>query len=330
VIARRSVWSDPKIKSLAAQFVPAADEVHRLFSVRDPEGDLFRKVSEKGHYAGRTQPTNTRQGIYALAPSGEFLASLNSNDPKTVAAMLERALAKWSTLSREERLMQGDPALQTPRVNRPEARYPEGGLVLRVYCRDMPREKQVAGWRRDAWNQDFAWFRREEAASFVPEERKVGATRVVPEALPTRLARLHLVDNVRGQTPQFEPRHIGSARLETEILSIDGTRIVLALRGETKAATSGTWSIAGFSDMHNPSTQERGVHTRLAGEAEWNTETGRFTKFEMTAVGTRWGGTQYNGRADDLEPNPVGFAFVLAGDSPAERVAPAMWYLYGW
>ena len=37
----------------------------------------------------------------------------------------------------------------------------------------------------------------------------------------------------------------------------------------------------------------------------------------MVALGTRWGGTQYNRRADDLEPGPLGVAFTLAGDTPA-------------
>ena len=63
---RRSVWSAPAVQELAASFVPAADEAHFLKVMRGAEGDLFRAVAEKGHYAGRTVPTSTRQGIYAV------------------------------------------------------------------------------------------------------------------------------------------------------------------------------------------------------------------------------------------------------------------------
>jgi hypothetical protein len=313
-----------------SQFVPVADEVHRLFNVRDPEGDLFRMVSEKGHYAGRTQPTNTRQGIYAMAPNGVFLASINSNDPRAMGDMMERALRRWSQLSRGERLRAGDAAAETARVNRFEARYPEDGLVLRVFSRDLPREGQVAGWRRDAWNQDFLWYRRAEASSFIPHERRVGAVATVPEALVLRLARFNLVDNVRGQTPAFQPGEIRKAQMQTEIVAVAGDALTLKLTGETLADVTGEWSIDGFRDLDRPSRQRRGVHTHLSGEAVWDTKSHRFTRFDVGAKGTRWGATTYNGRNDDLAQAPVGYAIVLTQGRSSERVAPSFWYQYGW
>ena len=95
MIARRSVWSDPRVVALVKNFVPVADEVHRLQTVKDPEGLLFQKIAEQGHYAGFGPPkhTGTRQGTYAAAPSGILLASINSNDPARMAEMLEKALA---------------------------------------------------------------------------------------------------------------------------------------------------------------------------------------------------------------------------------------------
>jgi hypothetical protein len=41
------------------------------------------------------------------------------------------------------------------------------------------------------------------------------------------------------------------------------------------------------------------------------------------AVGSRWGGTQLNGRRGDTDAAPIGILFTLAADSPCERVAPA-------
>ena len=91
MIARQSVWTDPDVKELAAKFIPAADEVGRLQSGKDAECQLFRKIAEQGHYAGRTRPSRTRQGTYATTADGTFLASWNKNDPRVVA----RNLPSW-------------------------------------------------------------------------------------------------------------------------------------------------------------------------------------------------------------------------------------------
>ena len=57
---------------------------------------------------------------------------------------------------------------------------------------------------------------------------------------------------------------------------------------------------------------------------------GRFVGFEVVAVGTRWGGTQYNVRGNDLAPAPFGAVLSLAGESRAEPVASEHFRGYGW
>jgi hypothetical protein len=152
----------------------------------------------------------------------------------------------------------------------------------------------------------------------------------VPEPLVRRLVRFNLVDNVRGQTVEYEDEHVRRARITSRITGVDGKRVTLRLEGETRSSAEGMWSVAGYRDMDNPTPQKRGFETQVLGFAEYDTERERFVRFEMLAVGTRWGGTTYNGRSNDLEPNPIGVAFTLAGDSPAERVAPAHLRDYGW
>ena len=41
-------------------------------------------------------------------------------------------------------------------------------------------------------------------------------------------------------------------------------------------------------------------------------------------------GPELESELDDLDPAPIGFALMLAGDDPADRVAPAFFYAYGW
>jgi hypothetical protein len=267
------------------------------------------------------------------APSGILLADLNSNDPVRVLEMLQRGLERWKQLPREERLGPELPALAETDVRRPERFYPEGGLVLRVSSRDLPREnappRQGADWRQTAWNHDYAWFRPEEARQMVPEKAVVGERRQIPAALIRRLARCNLVDNVRGETQPYAEAHVERAEWGSEVVKVVESQVTVRLTGETRATAEGMWSIGGLR-RPEPTPQKRGQETKLLGRATYDLEKRKFTRFEMLALGTRWGGSQFNQRADDLEPAPIGTLFVLAGDSPMERVAPAFFRHYGW
>jgi hypothetical protein len=277
----------------------------------DPECRLFQKFAELGHYR---RPGATRQGTYCVSPSGVLLGSVNSNNPERIADLLERSLAKWGTLPREERLLPADPRKQLADIRRPERHYPEDGLVLNVTSRDLPREKGTASPKKASrwdttWNQDFAWFTRAEARQFVPPEATVGKKKDLPAPLLHRIACAHLIDNVRGQTSPFDERQVKKARLATEVTAVEGDVVSLHLEGETRTAMEGR--------------REHGLDMRLLGKATFDLAKGRFRTFELVAVGSRWGGTQNNGRRGDADAAPIGILFTLAADSPCERVAPA-------
>jgi hypothetical protein len=304
---------------MTAKFVPAADEVYRMQNLEtgtDPECRLFQKFSEIGHYR---QPGSSRQGMYCVTPSGVLLGSANSNDPKRILELLEKSLAKWATLSREERLMATDPREQLANIKRAERFYPEDGLVLSVNSRDLPRGEDKpkvdqpnsarANWRETAWNQDFAWFTKVEAQQFLPSEVKMGAKHDLPVAIVNRIACAHLIDNVRGQTSPFHEHQLKKARLTAEVTAVDGKKVSLRFDGETSAA------------MDSP--RKHSLDMNLAGTATFDQTKGRFTAFELTAVGIRAGSTQLNGRRGDTDPAAIGILFTLAGDTPAERIAPA-------
>lgn len=276
------------MRELAARFVPATDEVYRLQNGTDAECRLFQTFAEKGHYGGR--PGTTRQGTYAATPGGDLLASVNSNNPDRIAAMLRDALAKWEKLAPGDRLPAGDPKDQAPSLRRAERYYPAGGLVLHVYSRDLPRADAAEGWRGKAWNQDYAWFRKEEAQQFLPAAARVGQAHDVPAPLVRRLARAHLVDNVRGQTRPFDEQHVETARLTAEVTAVDGGVVSLRLVGATRAAAEGNWSVGGRRGGRDAGPRKRGYEAKLLGKATYDAVGGRFLTFELVAVGTRWGG----------------------------------------
>lgn len=307
-----------------------ADEVARLQNGKDPECLLAQKVFEQGHYAGRTKPTNTRQGTYATAPSGVMLASINSNDPKAMAAMLRKALDKWNSLSMAERMNGANVGEEKANIRRGENQFPADGLVLRVFSRDLPREKASGDWRESAWNQDFAWFTKSEASSMIPAKLAVGERIEVPKALIDRLAKFNFVDNVRGQTLPYTDADVSASRLEFQVTKMNGPVAVLRISGETKAAAEGRWAIAGFKDMNDPQARRRGMSLKIHGIAKFDSAKKEFVQFDAVALGTRFGATQYNGRHDDLGEAPIGFAIGSAGKKASERVAPSFFYAYRW
>jgi hypothetical protein len=245
--------------------------------------------------------------------------------------LLREALEKWEKIAPGDRLPADDPKDRTSALRRAERFYPEGGLVLHVYSRDLPREEVAPGWRGKAWNQDYAWFRKEEARQFLPGgEPKPGQKHEVPAPLVRRLARAHLVDNVRGQTRPYDDRHVEKARLTAVVEAVDGDVVTLRLEGETRTAAEGVWHVGGLRSRQ-ATPQKRGFEANLLGRAAYDMKTERFQTFELVAVGTRWGATQFNVRQDDMDPAPIGVLFTLAGDSPWERVAPAFFSeVYGW
>lgn len=326
-MTRRSVWSDERVQTLLREFIPAADEVWALQNGDDPASRLFQVVAEQGHYAGRTKPTNTRQGIYATAPSGKLLASVNTRSAEHVAEMLEEALEAWETMPDADRWLPEDEARRVVETPGWERHYPEDGLVLKVIARDLPRDKEMGDWRDLAWNQDFAWFRQDEVRAMVPEA-VVGERADVPEHVARRLAALHLVDFVRGQSPAFRMDDVETAELSSTVVGVEGAIVDLELTGRVRTVQAGKWSVQGFRDMDDPRQRERGIEVDLIGRARFDLRASRFESLELAAIGTRWGGTQYNGRSGDLEAGPIGFLLTVADEN--ERIAPASIWRYGW
>jgi hypothetical protein len=245
--------------------------------------------------------------------------------------MLRAALVKWEKLARGDRLPADDPKDQAPDLRRAERHYPTGGLVLHVYSRDLPRADAAAGWRGKAWNQDYAWFTNEEARRFLPETVRVGQKHDIPAPLVRRIARAHLVDNVRGQTRPFDEQNIETSRLTAEVTAVAGGVVSLRLEGATRAAAEGNWPVGGRRGGRNATPQKHGYEAKLLGKATYDVAKERFLTFELVAVGTRWGATRFNVRRDDPGPAPMGVLFTLAGDSPWERVAPAFFNeVYRW
>jgi hypothetical protein len=289
-----------------------------LREAQSAEGKFYRRVvDELGHFKGEfSDSNNNRQGIYCLAPSGEFLDSVYSvEDPVEVADMLRRALAKWDALPEEKRFAPRayDPSDATVRT---EKTYPEDGLVLMESMRDLPRKPPPAGdWLAGSWNKDYVWFRKEEARQFLPKRREKGATRQVPKKLVNRLAAHHLVDYVQCIGYPYEYKTIKYASLTSTVVRAGSDQIVLRLEGRSKASQQGARGDA--NPRRSNTDQWRGVEVSLLGRATYDVKAEKFKTFDMVAIGKRWGGLRWKD-----EGGPIGFEFRIAPGRAMDRTPP--------
>jgi hypothetical protein len=322
VAGRESVFSDPVVIDLASNhFVSVAENCSPLQSQPDAKGEFFRLVAEQGHYAGRTFPTNTRQGYYTFTADGRLLTAANSRDPRAIESMLRTALARWEALTAtgfSSGAHSFDVAGYTPA--RPD-RYPADGLVLRLTARDLPREADARpdDWRKRAWNLDYAWFTKAEAQQLAPEPAAVGAERAWPAAVVRRIALFHLRDFVRGEPSAWPEEALREGSVTSTVTRVEGDLVHVRLDGRIHLEQTMRWRRPNDGSSH---TSDCGYDARLAGEAIWDRSKRRFKSFDLAAAGPRWGTNQYNNRGDDLGPAPMGIALTLAGSEPKDRTPP--------
>ncbi len=249
-----------------------------------------------------------------------------------MASKLQQAIARLEKLEAEKRPLAELPPLVPANLDRADRHYPAGGLVLRVHTRDLPRDPPQEGRWANSWNQDYAWFKKEEARQWLPEKIAPGESIELPRPLAERLVRMHFLDNVRGQTTHFPASAVKEAVLTSRVESVEGDIVTLKFAGQTKAEQEGRWSLGGRrrGGGDRSETQKRGMELKLHGHAKFDRALGRFTTFELLAIGQRWGATRYNVRSRDLDPSPYGILVTLAGDTPAQRVAPEHFWAYEW
>lgn len=277
---------------------------------------FFRQVAEQGHYGGRTEPTATRQGLYACTSDGELLGSINTRDAEPLLEVLERSLEKWR--ERPDSAESHDIPESYPVDPRLGWSYPGNGLTLKVTVRDLPRDSNGVDSRH---NIDFAWFTEEETGSLVPPNAASGQTWLAPDFFTRRLALRHFIDTARGQSPGWKEGDLKDGEISLTVESVDTDCIRLRMEGRIHLEGEPSFE----SNPHSGLTVDkpRGLKLDLYGRLAYDPLRRSFNTFDAVATGDRWGCTTYNVRFDDPGPAPIGFTFELASDNPIESTPPA-------
>ncbi len=273
-------------------------------------------MAEQGHYGGRTEPTATRQGLYACTSDGELLGSINTRDAAPLLELLEQSLERWRkrpAWGASDDIPESypiDPGLGWS--------YPDNGLALKVTVRDLPRNSDGLDARH---NIDFAWFTEEEVRALVPGNARPGQTWRAPDFFTKRLALRHFIDTVRGQSPGWREANLKVGEFRMTVESAEAGLIRLRMEGRIHLEAEPTYETNPFSKL--TVDKPRGLNLTLYGILAFDSRRRTVESFDAVATGDRWGYTTYNVRFDDPGPAPIGFAFERASDDPIERTPPA-------
>ena len=311
------------IKWLKQDFVPVAISVSYLQEEDNRDGLLFRKIAEQGHYAGRTKPTPTRQGLYIATIDGTLLASANTNSPIEVLQLMQKGINGWNRGRKNSAGKFSTTSAKPTRHSTVE--FPEGGLILRQTVRDLPRPGEPSH-KTDQHNFDHVWMTPEEIKAFAPSSPEPGFSYDIPRKIAHRLVRFSLVDQVKGESDAWSQENIVGAWMKAKVTQVktseSGSLLVrIKLDGKAKCVCPASGEVNPFT-KHKINTS-RGIEAKIKGFLTYDTQAKTFTDFDMIAFGQRWGTATYSFRHRDLGRAPIGFAFQLLETKPENMTKPA-------
>jgi hypothetical protein len=274
---------------------------------KDELGAFFWKVADQSH--SMAQGGETTQGLYAFSTTGELYGWMNDRDIPTLLALLAKARAAHAA---------APPKKLTLAEPKPDAALepPEGAAVVRVYSRVKPLPEGLAA---DDLNRsvgrDHLWILKSEIEAIEKAVEADGKCEV-PRALAARIARWHLLDNVRGEPDRWMASEVKKASFTVTHLA--------TLSGRTRAHLDGAFFMlakAGKKGEDGRILGERGFEGTIEGELEIDPTKSRLTGLRLHARGKFWGESTYSLNAPKGK-FPLELAFVLTGEKEPHVVSP--------
>ena len=318
MVGRALAFSDPAIVKMASnEFVPCVADDWYQRRRTDDEGKFWRRVVDQSWKAGGWDANggNTRQGLYVFTAAGKLLWMKNTGGlVEHTRDELRGALAAFRRLPESER---GPGGLMVEPWTTVDRRFhrepPANGLVLKTYTRALDKKDgrlcasadkvRIGGLELAPEAQrDHVWLTEAEWKALVPAAPKVGDRVPVPAAIRQRVFRFSLVNSTTGEPPMWERDQVRSGELHLTVERVTAAAVRLRLEGS-----------AVLSTHPDRARADRGFDGRLLGYLNYDRAKNAFDRFDVVAVGEHWG-----------SPDKVllGVAFELAGDKPADRIAP--------
>ena len=250
--------------------------------------------------------------------------SVNSTQVGRVQRLLNDAVRIWKSTSVAERSPEFDKAISVD-PNYSET-PPEDGLALRMITRDLPRDAKSRNRDPEATNIDHIWFTKEEMLTMIPNDPSEGQLFPLPKEISERIARFNMIDSVRGETSPYDEDQIKIDNVGLKVMKVSADTVKFVIYGQSVARRPPTNEVNPYTNYKI--TKEMGTDLVWSGAVVFDRKQRQFTRFDLLATGTRWGGSPYNFRDNDPGPNPIGFAFQLIQDVSEEPTPPSFYRYY--
>ena len=295
---------------LQTDFVPYAGECQEVYRRTSPLKDWFVPMASTVN--PRLARGETAQGYYIAGADGKAYGWYHrQRDPEQVLAFVNGAVAKYRQDPPKEAALPA-PGIRTERNITPAP----GTTVVRVFSRIRPLPPDADAMSRSI-GRDHLWIYAGEIRSMAGASREKGATFPMPKSLAARLARFHLVSNVRGQPTSWGPDEVRKAGLTGTVTAVEGPLRTISFQGDFETASK---------------DEAHGFKGKLEGQLVLDTRAGKITRFRAYAEGEGRGNHAWNRRSGGerrrgpLGPFPLVFAFTDVNDSLARTLPPSGLY----
>lgn len=247
--------------------------------------------------------TSDPQGMYVVGPDGTPYGFTNDHGPEDITRFMNLALKRYHanpphpvTISEADKRA---PFSITP---------PPTASVIQSFARILDPPKTCSSLNKGT-GRDFVWIYAAEIATLLAAgdaAAKTGATTYsLTPTIARRIARFHLVDNVRGTPNMWEAGEVRSCDFKAHTVSQTGS--------VRRVAFSGLFSMKTASD-------KRAYYGPLTGEIDLDARTRTVPRFRAYAEGkARGAGTYTPNQPPGLYALNIGF---VEASSPFARIVP--------
>lgn len=234
------------------------------------------------------------QGMYIFGADGTPYGFCNDHDPADIDQLMNLALKRFK-----------DTPPKPVVITEAEKKAPFSVLppptaqVLQVFAR-IPSPPKTSSYLNDGVGRDFCWIYQNELRE-VAELAAQGDPFEIPATIARRIARFHLVDDVRGTPNMWEPKEIKKLNLSA------------------KPVGAGQLALAGEFALRSRNGR-RGYAGKIDGTITFNAETAAWTRVRLLADGTAFGAGTYTPN-QPKKPYRL-LVGLLETDLPEARIVP--------
>lgn len=291
------------IQRLKTEFVPFAGNTNELQVSKweSPEKTWFLSTASKVH-PGALKGV-TAQGFYVVGADGQaYVFSMHGRQRDEFMKLLDDGVAKFNA----------SPSVPVKLDILPVKRWtqtrPAGTLTVRTIARITPMPEGCSD-KNSGIGRDHYWLFPDDVREVLSRKSDTFA---MPAQMARRIARFHLVDDVRGEPTRWRYDDI-------RVLDIQMTRL-----------SDGVYRFEGLYKITNNEGHgktEKGIAGRIRGELLVDTVKRVATGFEAIAEGYAWGDHDNTSGAPEGK-FPLKIAFRAVDDEISRSVPPQQSYFW--